>query len=123
VLSTFAGRGDASIDSFIAEITAPPPQKKKAKPMPPEPDYRLGEEIADELRRTMLDKGSFNEVVKRLRAAKHVNTPTLAIIANRFLGNSKSYAGRKDAIDDIVKRQKADAREHARNQALSRLGV
>src|SRR5262245_15179419 len=123
VLSVFAGRADTPVDAFIAEITATPPQKPRTKLAPPEPDHRLGKEIVEQLRRTVLDTGSFNEVIDRLRTAKTVNTPTLGIIANRFLGNSKSYAGRKAAIDDIVKRQKADAREHARNQALSRIGV
>ena len=121
VLSVFQGPSDATIDAFIAELMAPPPQK--AQPLPPQPDHKLANELAEELRRTVVDKGSFNEVVKRLRAAKSVNTPTLAIIANRFLGNNRLYTGRKDAIDDIIKRQKLDAREFARSQALSRLGV
>jgi len=121
VLRVFQGPSGTPIDAFVAEIMAPPPQK--AKPLPPEPDHKLASELAEELRRTAADKRSFNEVVKRLRAAKIVNTPTLATIANRFLGNSRQYEGRKDAIDDIIKRQKSDAREHARSQALSRLGV
>jgi hypothetical protein len=121
VLSVFQGPNDAAIDAFIAEMMAPPPQK--AQPLPPQADHKLANELAEELRRTVVDKGSFNEVVKRLRVAKSVNTPTLTIIANRFLGNNRLYTGRKDAIDDIIKRQKSDAREHARSQALSRLGV
>ena len=122
VLSIFQGPSSATIGSFMAEIMAQPPQKK-TQPLQQDPDHELANELAEELRRTVVDKGSFNEVVKRLRAAKSVNTPTLAIVANRFLGNNRRYTGRKDAIDDIIKRQKSDAREYARSQALSRLGV
>jgi len=122
ILSVFQGPSGATIDAFMAEMIAPPPQKK-AQSLPQEPDHKLANELAEELRRTVVDKGSFNEVVKRLRVAKSVNTPTLAIIANHFLGNNRLYTGRKDAIDDIIKRQKSDAREYARSQALSRLGV
>jgi hypothetical protein len=127
LLNAFAGRANISVDTFITEITTAPPQKSQIKRGSPrsrqEPDYQLGSELADELRRTMLDTGSFNAVVARLRDGKNVNTPTLAIIANRFLGKSKAYTDRKSPIEDIVRRQKADAREHARGQALSRLGV
>ena len=121
VLSVFQGPSGATIDAFMADMMAPPPQK--AQSLVQEPDHKLANELAEELRRTAVDKGSFNEVVKRLRVAKSVNTPTLAIIANRFLGSNRLYTGRKDAIDDIIKRQKSDAREYARSQALSRVGV
>src|SRR5215510_9717431 len=39
VLSVFQGSSGATIDAFIAEIMAPPPQKK-AQPLPQEPDHR-----------------------------------------------------------------------------------
>lgn len=123
VLGVFLGPGDATIESFVAQVTAPPPPKKKSSSSKTEPDYALARELADDLTRTVLEPGLFDEVVERLRAAKTVNTPTLAVVANCFLGNSKPYTGRKGAIDDIVRRQKADAREHARSRALSRLGV
>lgn len=126
VLDALTGPDDIGVDEFIAQITAPPPPPApKKKPARPQalPDYTLARELADELTRTVLNTSQFGEVVKRLRAAKEVNTPTLVIIANKFLGNDKSYTGRKEPIDDIVKRQKADSREHARGQALKRVGV
>ncbi len=127
VLDALSGSSpNIGIDEFIAQITAPPPPPapKKKQPRPPaEPDFTLARQLADELTRTVLSTPEFGEVVKRLRAAKVVNTPTLAIVANKFLGNDKHYDGRKEPIDDIVKRQKADAREHARGQALKRVGV
>lgn len=123
VLRVFAGRGDASIEAFIGEITAPRTPKRRAAAPPPAPDHRLARDLADKLTSRVLDPDSFNEVVQQLRDAKQVNSPTLIIIAHRFLGNDKPYTGRKLAIDDIIRRQKADAREHARGKALSRVGV
>lgn len=123
VLKTFVGTGDATVEVFFGQLLAPPAPKRRAAPTAIEPDRGLARELADELTSAILDTAAFNEVMKRLRAAKHVNTPTLTLVANRFLGNSKHYKGRKDAIDDIVKRQKADAREDARGRALNRLGV
>ncbi len=114
-----------TIDEFISRITAPPPlpvSRKKTKP-PEVADQVLAEALADDLKQSILDKLEFGEVVKRLKIAKQVNTPTLALTARLFLGNEKQYDGRKDAIDDILKRQRADAREHARGQALKRIGV
>jgi hypothetical protein len=123
VLGVFAGAADTSTATFIAEITAPPPDKKRASPAPQKADDVLARKLADDLTRTVFDTDAFKEVVTYLRDKKQVNTPTLSIIANRFLGNDKSYTGRKEPLDDIVKRQKADAREHARGKALNRIGV
>ncbi len=123
VLGAFAGQNGAAIDAFIAEISVAPSPKKKTPPPPPMPDYRLARDLADELARTLLDTQSFSQVIVRLRDTKGVNAPTLAMVANRFLGNDKQYKGRKTPIDDILKRQKADAREHARGKALNRVGV
>jgi hypothetical protein len=123
VLNLFSEPGDMTIESFVSQITAPPPSTKKPSPPKAEPDHALARELADDLTRTILDSEQFDEVVERLRATKIVNTPTLAVVANRFLGNTKPYKGRKGAINDILQRQKADAREHARSRALSRLGV
>jgi hypothetical protein len=123
ILDTFLGRGDATVDGFIREITTPRPAKMRAAKPPPAPDHQLAKGLADRLTSTVLDTTSFNEVVHQLRAAKQVNTPTLIAVAHRFLGSNKPYSGRKAAIDDIVRRQKADAREHARGKALSRVGV
>jgi hypothetical protein len=123
VLSAFVGGDDATSSQFIAEIIAPPLPKKRVAPPQPQADDALARKLADQLTGAVLDTDAFKLVVTNLRDKKHVNTPTLAVIANRFLGNNKSYTGRKEPLDDIVKRQKADAREHARGRALNRIGV
>ncbi len=127
LLTVFRGKDDLRFDEFVKEISAQPPSKtgsrSRAGKQPPEPDIRLARELADELARTVLDPASFNQVLMRLNRNKDVNSPTLAVVANRFLGNSKSYKGRKPAINDIVMRQKAEAREHARGNVLNRIGV
>jgi hypothetical protein len=126
VLQTFQGPSGATVDEFIAQLSVPRPavpRKKRAAAPLPDPDYTLARALADELTRTLLETTAFDKVIERLSDARQVNGPTLACVANRFLGNSKTYKGRKTAIDDIVRRQKADAREHARGRALSRVGV
>jgi hypothetical protein len=119
------GRDDLSSDEFVARITAlPPPTAPKKKVKPPEvADADLAQTLAATLTATILDKAAFGEVVKKLRSAKQVNTPTLALTARLFLSNQNDYVGRKEALDAIIARQKADAREHARGQALKRVGV
>ena len=128
-VARWVGGGDRMLAARIRHVVRFPGQsfaRAQAVAIEERRDLLVGataRELADDLTRTVLEPGLFDEVVERLRAAKTVNTPTLAVVANRFLGNSKPYTGRKGAIDDIVRRQKADAREHARSRALSRLGV
>jgi hypothetical protein len=127
ILSLFAGPGTSSLDSFIERITgaltAPPATKARPRTAPQAPDQALASQLADELAAAVLDADAFEKVAERLRNSKLVSTPTLAAVANRFLGNTKSYKGRKSALDDIMNRQKQDARSYARGKALDRIGV
>jgi hypothetical protein len=123
VLTLFAGPGDAELTTFLQEIATQPQRRPTRAKAPAAADLQLAKTLADRLTESTLDTATFNEVVKELRSAKLVNTPTLISIAHRYLGNDKPYKGRKAAIDEIVGRQKADAREHARGKALSRVGV
>jgi hypothetical protein len=127
VLALFKGSGTATTNAFISEIESAltAAGAKSAPRGQPErvPDLSLAREMTDELARATLDSDAFARVVERLQDSKLVSTPTLGAIANQFLGNSKAYRGRKAAIDDIVKRQKLDARSRARGRALDRIGV
>lgn len=124
VLSLFGGAGIATIDAFVARVAeardASP--AKSGKPELP-PDREQARQLADELAAAVLDAKAFAGVVQRLEDSKFVSTPTLAVVANRFLGNAKTYKGRKPAINDIMKRHKDDLRSHARGKALDRIGV
>jgi hypothetical protein len=125
ILGLFQGGGTATVESFVEQIAValtPPAKPSRAKPVQM-PDQALAVELAEQLANAALDPNAFEGVVKRLRDSKRVSTPTLGLVANRFLGNSKAYSGRKAAIDDIVTRQKLDARSHARGKALDRIGV
>lgn len=127
ILSLFEGFGMAPVDSFVKQIVAAlaaPSVKTSGRRKREQPaDHVLAGQLADELAKAVLDPDAFERVVERLRDSKRVSTPTLGVVANRFLANSKSYSGRKAAIDDIIKRQKLDARSHARGKALDRIGV
>jgi len=126
LLKTFSGPGNLAVDEFISQITAP---KASARPnarrsaAPPQIDEALARKLADELAKAVLDTRSFEQILHRLDDGKFINTPTLASVANRFLGNTKTYSGRKAPIEEIVRRQKADVREYATGKALSRVGV
>jgi hypothetical protein len=118
----------ASADEFVMQINeaieasrARTPPRRPAQPRLP--NERLVTELANELARTVLDPPAFSKVMARLHDADSVSTPTLGAVANHFLGNSKSYSGRKSAIADITKRQEQDARAHARGKALDRIPV
>jgi len=122
-LSLFAGREGASLDDFLGRALevrdAPPPGKKVEAPA----DLDLARRLADELTATVLDPPAFGAALSRLEDGKTVSTATLGVIASRFLGNTKSYKGRKAAIAEIKRRHKDDLRSHARAKALDRLGV
>lgn len=123
VLSLFAGREGASLDDFLSRALeardAPLPAKKAEAPA----DHDLARRLADELTTAVLDPPAFAAVLSRIEDSKAVSAATLGVIANRFLGNAKSYKGRKAAIADIKRRHKDDLRSHARAKALDRLGV
>jgi hypothetical protein len=127
LLTVFSGDTNISVEDFVASLSAPPPKpsrpaaKKKAPPA--EPDHTLARALADELQKHELDLDSFNSLIARLRRPKEVNTPTLHLTANQFLGNSKRYKGRKAPVDDIVKRQQQDVRDNALERALDRVAV
>jgi hypothetical protein len=119
IKSLFEGsKGGVSVDEFVSRINealAAMPQAAgimQARPA----DQRLVSRFAEELARAAFDPNSFSKVVDRLRDDT-VSTPTLAAIANRFVGNDKRYKGRKPAIDDILRRQRQDARARARDRA------
>lgn len=127
ILSLFVGAETASMDSFVERINAAlvAPQVATPRRKKPEaaPDQKLARELSDELTRTVLDLNAFSKVIDRLEDKKLVSTPTLAVVGNRFLGNSKAYDGRSPVIKDILKRQKLDARDSARGKPLDRIGV
>lgn len=124
-LSMFNGDANISIVDFVASLSTPPTKPKrlavKKKSSPAEPDYALARALADQLQKHELEPEDFNSLVARLRKPKEVNTPTLHLTANHFLGNSKRYTGRKQPVDDILKRQQEDARDHALERALDRV--
>jgi len=126
ILTLFEGSATATVDSFVERVTAAlaaPPNTAPRTNRTQAADHTLANDLANELARAALDAEAFAKVVDRLRDSKRVSTPTLAAAANRFLGNSKNYTGRKPAIDDIMNRQKQDVRSHARGRALDRIGV
>lgn len=124
VLSLFDGSGSATLDAFILRVTEArdaPSAKSKKQEQPP--DREQARQLADELAAAVLDVEAFARVAGRLEDGKLVSTPTLGIVANRFLGNTKTYKSRQPAINDIMKRHKNDLRSHARGKALDRIGV
>jgi hypothetical protein len=122
VLSKFSGPFDGTVNELVARVKTAMvsgPAKGGAKE-PVAADQVLAKELADELTRTALDAHAFSRIVQRLSDAKQVSTPTLHVIANRFLGNSKVYKGRKPVIADIEKRQGEDVLDSSRRAAVKR---
>ena len=117
----------ASVDDFVVQlneaIAASLARTPRRTTQSQKINERVAVELADELARTVLDLTAFSKVMARLHDANSVSTPTLGAIANRFLGNTKRYNGRKSAIADITKRQEQDARTHARTKGLEHIPV
>lgn len=126
VLAKFSGPASAALDDVVAQCKAalenPPPRATSARATvaAKQPDQRLAKQLADELTRTVLDTHAFAKVLEQLKDARKVTTPTLVLIGNCFLGNSKTYNGRKTVITDIEKRQGEDLLDHSRRAALKR---
>jgi hypothetical protein len=125
VLSKFSGPFDGTVNDLVARVKtamASPPAKGGAKKAVASADEALAKELVDELTQAVLDTRAFSRVVQRLSDAKQVSTPTLHMIGNRFLGNSKAYKGRKTVIADIEKRQREDMLDSSRRAAVKRAG-
>ncbi len=128
ILSKLSGDFDGPINEYVYRITAAivntsgksGGQKKAAIPLPA--DQPLARKIADELTSSVLDASTFSEILQRLADTKLVSTPTLHLIGNRFLRNSKLYKGRKPVIDDIKKRQAEELLDSSRRAAVKRAG-
>ena len=127
LLTAFSGAADLTVAEFVAALRTPPPKpKRKAtakQGAAAQPNPALARSLADELQKYSLEAEKFADVIAQLKRAKEINTPTLHLIAHQFLGNSKRYSGRKAPIDDIIKRQQEDARDHALERALDRVAV
>ncbi|HEX5958465.1 MAG TPA: hypothetical protein VFY92_07400 [Hyphomicrobiaceae bacterium] len=127
VLALFDGAGIASADGFIERIavalTPPAPKTGRAGKAKQLPDVALASALVEALAKAVSDPDAYSKVIARLHDTKLVPTPTLGLVANRFLGNSKRYSGRKAAIDEIEKRHKLDSLSHARGKALDRIAV
>ena len=126
VLSKFSGDCDGSVNELVARIktemgSRSAKSSRERKPVAPA-DGALARQIADELTSTVLDSSVFSGILRRLADSKQVSTPTLHVIANRFLGNSKIYKGRKPVIDDIKKRQAEDLLDASRRAAVKWAG-
>jgi len=126
VLVKFDEPASKPLDDIVAQskaaLESPPPRATRARATGAtvQPDQMLATQLADELTRTVLDTNAFAKVLEQLKDARRVTTPTLALVGNRFLGNSKPYKGRKPVIADIVKRQGEDMLDHSRRAALKR---
>jgi hypothetical protein len=103
VLTLFTGSGGATLDRFLEEISAPPDKSHLAAERSKTADHQLARRIADMLNQSSLDASSFQDILTQLRSPHLVNTPTLALIANRYLGNDCFYRDRKKAIDAIIR--------------------
>lgn len=113
-------------------LSAPPPanpnQKKStkkpaAKKQAPakQADTEFAAMFSKNLASASLDRLRFVELHHQLKDSKKVNTPTLHCIAQRFLGNKTVYSGRKQALDEILRRHHDSLRVAEQDRILDRL--
>ncbi|MGO9172200.1 MAG: hypothetical protein ACLP7P_09575 [Rhodomicrobium sp.] len=126
VLSKFNGQSAGTVEELAAQVktaivSRPVKASGAGKTVAPA-DQVLARQLADDLTRHVLDKSVFAGIVQRLDDAKKVSTPTLHLVGNQFLGNSKAYKGRKPVIDDIMKRHSEDISDKSRRAAVKRAG-
>ena len=142
LFSILAGLGEDGLDfaglaSAISKPPPPPPTKRtqssgptNRKPMrtiPPrvskanEIASGIADRFAADLVEAQRDRDRFPKLHQQLKDNKRVNTATLHHIAHVFLGNSKAYSGRKQALDDILRRHHDALRIAEQDRMLDRL--
>jgi hypothetical protein len=74
------------------------------------------------LKRTVKDNAQFDQTIERLQADSKIRTPDMRDIARQFLGYELAKSkGRKDALEEIMAKQRIEARGNARGSVLDRL--
>jgi len=139
ILAALSGAGHdlASLSSYIAQLPPSPAPRvtqsarpsgrqsaKSAKPLATksnEIDAGIAGRLAADLLEAQRDRDRFPKLHQQLKDAKRVNTATLHQIARIFLNTPEPYSGRKQALDDILRRHHDALRIAGQDQMLDRL--
>lgn len=95
----------------------PQPSARKTAEVVPELADRFAKDLADAL----LDRDRFPKIHQQLKDGKRINTPTLHRIAQIFLRKHEAYSGRKQALEDILRRHHDALRIERQDRMFDRL--
>ena len=114
---------NCSMEVFLDDLKsldAKPTATRKKKP-PKAPDEVLAARLATELHETKRHEAKFGAGVSKLRNTKTIDTPTLLLVAKKFLGPNVVVKGRKAAIDAIIKKHQDELRYAFQERSLEGL--
>lgn len=132
LLNLVAMLGESRVDisdiaTSLAQATPMAPVKAKGKvtrpraPPKSRPPAKSANELVAELRAVQGDRDRFPQIHNQLADSKRVPTAILHQVANIFLANNQKYAGRKNALDDILRRHHDVLRIASQDRMLDRL--
>ena len=101
LLKLFGGRGDATTESFLLEISTVTRKKTSTSV---QADESLARAIIDKLNRPSQNQNALGDILIQLSSSTIVNKSTLCLIANSYLENGNAYRDRKSAIKAILNR-------------------
>lgn len=109
-----------NLDGAMEIIASPPAKKKTAKQM----DVALRRGFADRLTSAIADKAIFKSIVSELSdIMKSATLEDLTDIAQRFLGNDRSFKTKAETFKAIELRRKQVEAQDNRHRALTKIAV
>lgn len=102
LLKIFTGRPGASVDDFCAAICLPPAQQGVGARRFKSQNAALANDICSELAPYIDDADVFRIRLDALIAATPAGIATWTLVANRLVGNNRTYRDRKSAVRAIL---------------------
>jgi hypothetical protein len=90
---------------------------------PPPPDQALIRRLAGRLVAASSDNAEFDAIVAELKAPRKFSNPTLAAIANAYLGTERTYKSKSEIIKAITTHQLQDAIQGSRDRRIVKIAV
>jgi hypothetical protein len=97
----FAGRPDATVDAFLAEVSVPPQLPDANARRFKSANSSLAKSMCSDLVAVIDDAPVFQARLAELASSAPAGTATWTLVANQFIGNRRAYRDRKAAIRAI----------------------
>lgn len=101
LLTLFQGHAGASVEDFFVELAALPPPQPGTTRRFRTANSRLANDICNGLVSKLEDARAFSDHLDQLVQTSPAGTATWTLVANRLIGNRRTYRDRKSAVRAI----------------------